>query len=166
VDDWEGLRTVAVIAGWITVLGGLGLAVTWLVLGGGKAVGPDDELMAQSGVPARRSERRYTAFSSVQVGVHGLLRISTASLLTYAAARADDRSTGYAAVLVVAAVTAVPGLLMYRKWKSDRRPAIDGNPLGDRGPKVEDELPKAIVYLHGIAACTVVVLLAMLLVVE
>ena len=85
MDDWEGLRLAAVIVAWLTVAGGLILALTWLALGGGRAIGPEDELMAQAGVPVSRPERRRTALSSAQVGLHGLFGITTASLLTYAA---------------------------------------------------------------------------------
>jgi hypothetical protein len=155
VDGWQTLRTVAVVVGWVTVAGGMVLAIVWLALGGARAIGPDDELMAQSGVPVSRPERRYTALSTAQVGLHGFFGIATAALLTYAATRPDDRPSGYLAVLVVAAVAIVLGLLMFRKWSSDRRPAIDGNPAGDHGPKVEDRLPRVAVYFHGLAAAAV-----------
>ena len=166
MNDWEGLRTIVVVVGWITVVGGAVLAALWVGFGGGKAIGPEDELMAQAGLPVSRPERRYTALSSAQVGMHALLGIGTAGLLTYAAARPDDRRAGYFAVLVVAAVTIFVGALMFRKWRSSRRPSVDGNPAGDRGPKVEDRLPKAAVFFHGAAAAAVVVLVAVLVVVE
>jgi hypothetical protein len=162
----EGLRTVAVMVGWVTVAGGLLLAVSWLALGGGRAFGPEDELTAQAGVPVTRYKRQFTALSSAQVGMHGFFGLLTASLLTYAAARSDDRSSGYLAVLVVGAITAVPGLLMFRKWRSSRRPARDGDPAGDVGPKVEDRLPRAAVYLHGLAATSLIALVIVLLAVE
>jgi hypothetical protein len=166
VDEWEALRTIAVVVGWITVAGGLLMAIIWLALGGGRAIGPEDELMAQAGIPVTRRERRYTALSTAQVGMHGLFGLATAGLLTYAAARPDDRPSGYLAVLAVAAVTITIGLLMFRKWRSPRRPAIDGHPAGDRGPKVEDRLPRAVVYGHGAAAAAVVILVIVLVVVE
>jgi hypothetical protein len=83
VKDWEGLRTIAVIVAWITVVGGALLAALWIGFGGGRAIGPEDELMAQAGVSFARSERRYTALSSAQVGLHALFGNATAGLLTY-----------------------------------------------------------------------------------
>jgi hypothetical protein len=166
MNDWQGLRTIAVIVAWITVVGGALLDALWIGFGGVKSIGPEDELMAQAGVPVARSERRYTALSSAQVGMHGFFGIATAGLLTHAATRPDDRRAGYFAVLVVAAVTIFVGALMFRKWRSPRRPAVDGNPAGDRGAKVEDRLPRAAVFFNGAAAAAVVLLVDVLVAVE
>lgn len=165
MNDWEGLRTAAAVVVWVTVGVGATMAVTWLVLGGRRAVGPDDELMSQAGVHIESRDRRYTAFSSAQIGIHGLLGVMTAALLTYALARDDDRSSGYWGVLVAIAITAVPGVLMFLKWRSRRRPSLAGGPASGHGPKVEDGLPRAVVFLHGLLAATVVVLVVVLLVV-
>jgi hypothetical protein len=165
VDEWEGLRIAGAVVAWATVAGGLLLAVIWLVPGGGRAFGPDDELMVQAGA-AIDTERPRTAFSSAQIGLHGLFGIMTAGLLTYAVVRPDDRVSGYVAVLVVAAITTFLGLLMFRKWRSLRRPAVDGDPLGDVGPKVEDRLPRIVVYGHGAAAVGLVTLVALLVIVD
>jgi hypothetical protein len=90
----------------------------------------------------------------------------SAGLLTYAVARPDDRVSGYIAVLVIAAITVFLGLLMFRKWSSPRRPTVDGDPHGDSGPKVEDGLPRTVVYAHGAAALAFVVVVVLLVVVE
>lgn len=166
MNDWEGLRIAVVTVAWLTVAGGLILAAMWVAYGGGRAIGPEDQLMADSGVPLGRSESRYTAFSSAQVGMHGFFGITTAGLLTYAAGRSGNRGSGYLAVLVVAAITISLGLLMFSKWRSSRRPSVDGDPAGDHGPKVEDKLPRVVVYLHGAGAAGIVVLIGLLLVVE
>jgi hypothetical protein len=166
MDDWSALRIAVVVVAWLTVAGGITLAVTWVAVGGGRGYGPEDELLAKAGVDVERGPRPIAAFSSAQVGIHALLGIMTAALVTYAAARSDDRPTGYVAGIVAIAVTATPGLLMFRKWRSSRRPVIPGVTGSARGPKVEDRLPKAVVYLHGLAAATIVVLLVLLLVVD
>ena len=166
MDEWTGLRIAVVVVAWVTVLGGLTLAVTWLVAGGSRAYGPEDELMAKAGVDVEHGPRPVAAFSSAQVGIHGLLGIMTAALVTYAAARADDRPTGYLAGIVAIAVTATPGIMMFRKWRSARRPVVPGRTASARGPKVEDRLPRAVVYGHGLAATTTAVLLIILLLVE
>jgi hypothetical protein len=164
VDEWTGLRIAVVVVAWATVAGGLLMAILWLSFGGARAVGPDDELMARSGVPIATRDRRVTAFSSAQVGIHGVLGVLTASFLTYAAAQSDDRSGGYLAVLVAVTVTAVPGVLMFRKWRSGRRPVIDANTESTRRPRVEDRIPTAVVLLHGAAATGIAALVLLLLV--
>src|SRR5215207_2427302 len=132
MDDWSGLRTAAVVVVWATVAGGLVLGTLWFVFGGGRSVGPEDETLAEQAEPDQGTQavqsrtRRITSFSTAQVGMHGLLGLITAGLLTYAAVRNSDRSTGYVTVLVAIAVTAIPAVLMFRKWKSGARPAIAG----------------------------------------
>jgi hypothetical protein len=165
MDQWEGLRIAGAVAAWATVAGGVLLTVIWLARGGGRAFGPNDELMVQSGVTLE-TDRPRTAFSSAQIGLHGFFGIMTAILLTYAVARSDDRVSGYIAVLVIAAITIFLGLLMFRKWSSPRRPAIDGDPRGDSGVKVEDGLPKIVVYGHGAAALGLVTLVVALALVD
>jgi hypothetical protein len=157
MDQWEGLRIAGAVAAWATVAGGVLLTVIWMARGGGRAFGPNDELMVQSGVTLE-TDRPRTAFSSAQIGLHGFFGIMTAILLTYAVARSDDRVSGYIAVLVIAAITVFLGLLMFRKWSSPRRPAIDGDPRGDSGAKVEDG--------HGAAALGLVTLVVALALVD
>ena len=142
------------------------MAILWVAFGGTRAVGPDDELMAQSGVPIQARNRPFSAFSSAQVGIHGILAILTASFLTYTAAQSDDRSGGYLAVLVALAATAVPGLLMFRKWRSRRRPVVQAVSASTREPRVEDRIPKAVVYLHGAAAAATVIVVLVLLILD
>lgn len=159
------LRAAAVIVGWLTVAGGLTLATLWVVFGR-RSFGPEDELMAQAGAEVDENPERIAAFSASQVWVHGFFGITAAGLVSYAVARSDDRSPGYWAALAVAAITIGLGYLMYRKWTSSRRPATDGRPSGDHGPKVEDRLPGVVVYAHGAAAVGFVALLVTLLVVD
>ena len=66
-------------------------------------------------------------------GSHGVFGIAPAKLLMYTAVGTDDRPSGYVAVLVVADVTIIVGLVLFRKWISPRRPLLDGNPAGDHG---------------------------------
>jgi hypothetical protein len=168
VDEWGALRTVAAVVAWITVMGGLVMATIWFGSGGARAVGPEDELLAESGVRPRGSRRRQTSFSTAQVGIHGLLGTLTASLVTYAMVRDDDRGAGYVAVLVAILVTAVPGTLMFRKWRSGQRPHVPGVGAAtlaeDR--RVEDHLPRAVVYAHGLAAAATATLVVVLLAVD
>jgi hypothetical protein len=81
-------------------------------------------MMARAGVRVDDEGRPRTSFSSAQVGMHGFLGILTAGLITYAAVRVDDRGAGYWAGLVSIAVTAIPGTLMFLKWRGQRRPDI------------------------------------------
>jgi hypothetical protein len=166
VDEWSGLRIAVVIVAWVTVAGGALMAILWFSFGGPRAVGPDDEVRARSGVPVETGNRRITAFSSAQVGIHGVLGIMTASFVTYTAAQSDDRSGGYLAAFVALAVTAVPGVLMFRKWRSGRRPDIDANTASTREARVEDRLPTPVVLLHGAAATSIVVLVLLLFVLD
>jgi len=162
VDDWSGLRTVLVIVVWVTVAGGALMAMLWTAFGGARALDPNDELLVQAGVPVDQRDRKVTSFTSAQVFMHGVIAILTASLITYAAVRGDDRDTGYIAGLVAVAVTAIPGILMFRKWRTGHRPAVAGASVPER--RVEDRLPKPVVYLHGLAAAaTAGVLVALLL---
>jgi hypothetical protein len=81
--------------------------------------------------------------------------------VTYAALRGDDRASGYIAAIVVIALTAIPGVLMFLKWREGRRPGAT------RGSaRVEDRLPRPIVYFHGFGAATTAVLAIVLLVVD
>jgi hypothetical protein len=166
MDDWTGLRTAAIVVVWVTVAGGLTLATLWFVFGGGRSVGPEDEILAEQGAGVQSPARRVTSFSSAQVAMHGLLGLITAGLLTYAAVRESDRATGYVTVLVAIAVTAIPAVLMFRKWKSGQRPAISGVTEAASDRRVEDRLPRTVVYLHGLAAVSTVALVVILLVVD
>ena len=162
----EIIRTVAVVAGWATVVGGLLLAVWWVAVGGMRAFGPNDQLMVGTGLERDHEETRSTSWSSVLVGVHGFFGISTASLLTYAAVRSTGRQSGYIAVLVVAAFTVTLGVTLYVKGASSRRPSRTGDPNGETGATVEQRLPRVVVWAHGLAAAIVVVTVSVLIVVD
>src|SRR3954468_15962922 len=114
MGDWAGLRTAAAILAWVTVIAGLTLGVAWIALGGGRSFGPNDELMAQSRPSTGHRADRFTAWTSAQIGMHGIVGVFLASLLAYAIAQpADDRLQGYLAVLAVASVSVLTGLLMF-----------------------------------------------------
>jgi len=165
MDDWSGLRTALVIVAWITVAGGVLLAILWTAFGGVKAVDPNDQLMADAGVPVDPEASQVTSFSSPQIGIHGLMALLTASLITYAAVRSTDRDDGYLAGLLALVVTGIPGILMFRKWRRGDRPhAVAGAAIGRH--RVEDRLPRALVYLHGAAALSTVVIITLLLTVD
>jgi len=164
VDDWSGLRTALVIVVWVTVMGGALMALLWTSFGGARALDPNDELMARAGVPLGEEGRKVTSFSSAQVGIHGLIGLLTASLITYAAVRGDDRGAGYLAALVALGVTAIPGTLMFLKWRAGFRPAVAGATVPDR--RVEDRLPRPVVFLHGLAAITTAAVVVALLVLD
>jgi hypothetical protein len=93
-----------------------------------------------------------------------LLGVLTAILLTWACVRSTDRSTGYVAVLVAVAVTAIPAVLMFLRWSTGRRPAVALDPQAARAPRAEDRLPTAVVFGHGLAALATVVLVMLLLI--
>jgi len=164
MDDWSGLRTALVIVVWVTVAGGVLMAILWTVFGGFKAVDPNDELMAEAGVPPDAKASQVTSFSSPQIGIHGLIALLTASLITYAALRNTDRDDGYLAGALALVVTAIPGTLMFRKWHRGDRPHVAGPAIGRH--RVEDRLPRPVVYLHGIAALTTAAIITVLLVVD
>jgi hypothetical protein len=166
MDDWEGLRTAAIVLVWLTVGGGLLLATMWFAFGGARAVGPEDEIMSQAGTPPDPARRTTTSFSSAQVGMHGLLAVLTALLVTYGATLRDDRSGGYVALLGSLAVTAIPGVLMFWKWHTKKRPHVKGVAVGVGRPRVEDRLPKLVVYAHGLAAVATISIIVVLLVVD
>jgi hypothetical protein len=168
MEEWGGLRAAVVVVAWLTVLGGLTLAAAWFSRGGARAVGPEDEGLepvARQHALGRAGRAAVTSFSSAQVGVHGLLGVLTAALLTYAAARGSDRSTGYMTVLLAVAVTAIPGVVMFRKWLANARPQV-AETVAPRSGRVEDQLPKAVVFAHGIGALTIVVLTVVLIIVD
>ena len=139
------------------------MASLWTAFGGTRAYGPEDELLADAGVAVGTERTRVTSFSTAQVGVHGLLGIGTAGLVTYAAVLDDDRATGYLAALVSIALTALPGLAMFLKWRATRR-----TPRARRGEptRVESRLPSPIVYGHGLAVLGTVASLVLLLFVD
>jgi ABC-type Fe3+ transport system permease subunit len=159
MNEWEALRIAIVVAAWLTVAGGLLLAVIWAIAGGVRAAGPEDELMSVAGAEPSRPIRRATSFSLANVGIHGLLGILTAALITYAAARHDPE--GYLAVLAAIAITAVPGTLMYLRWHRGQRPRVEGVTSQRR---VEDRLPRPAVYGHGAMMGITAVLAVILLI--
>jgi hypothetical protein len=160
MNEWEVLRVAVVVASWLAVVGGLVMAVMWTVFGGPRAAGPEDESMAVAGVHPDRPVSRQTSFSAAGLGMHGLLGILTASVVTYAAVQHDPE--GYAFVLLAVVVTAVPGTVMYLRWKQGRRPRVRG---AEHRKRVEDRLPKAVVYGHGAMVAVTVGLSIVLLVV-
>jgi hypothetical protein len=167
MDDWAGLRTAMAIIVWVTVAGGLTMAVIWVASGGGRAVGPETDVSARAGVPVTTANRAVTSFSAAQVAIHGLLGVLTAGLVTYAALRHDDRTAGYLALVIALVVTAIPGVLMVRKWLTGQRPAVvDGVPARSAPERVEDHLPRAVVYLHGLAAVGTAALVVLLLLLD
>jgi hypothetical protein len=168
MDDWDGLRAAVAVVAWVTVLGGLTLGGLWFARGGGRAVGPEDEGLepvARRHARGRPKGAAVSSFSSAQVGVHGLLGVLTASLITYAVARGTDRSSGYPVVVLALAVTAIPGVLMFRKWITSARPAV-GEVVAPHSGRVEDHLPKAVVYAHGAAALATALLVVLLFIVD
>jgi hypothetical protein len=159
MNEWEGLRIAIVVAVWLTVAGGLLLALIWAIGGGTRAAGPEDELMSVAGVEPDRPIRHLTSWSAANVGMHGMLGILTAALITYAAARHD--AEGYLAALAAIAITAVPGSVMYLRWHRGRRPRVRGVTSRQR---VEDRLPRPAVYGHGAMVGITTVLAVILLV--
>jgi hypothetical protein len=151
MGDASTLRTIAVVLGWLTVLGGLTMAVIWLAAGGGKAFGPEDQLMAESGARVPRRDRS-TSFSTAQLGIHGFLGLMTAALITYGATVDDDARDGYLFIVVAIMITAVPGTLMFRKWKRGERPALTEKTVRPDAGRAEDRLPRVVVYGHGLVA--------------
>jgi hypothetical protein len=165
MDTWSGLRTALVIAVWVAVLGGVVMAAIWFGSGGSRAVGPDDEMMADAGVPIRTERRRVTGLTPAQVGMHGLLGILTAAVVTYAATFDGKRSDGYYFVVIALVVTAAPGLAMFLTWRSGRRPRLRRSDESTGTPRVEDRLPSPVVYFHGLAVvATLGIVIALLLV--
>jgi len=165
MNDWLGLRIAALIVVWSTVVVGVVMAAIWLKAGGGRAVGPEEELLAEGGVAVRTRKRETTSFSVAQVGMHGVLALLTAGLATYALLRPDDRGGGYLAVLGAVLVTGVPGALMYWRWRTGARPRVGGSGSAD-SRRVEDHLPSGVVALHGLLVCGIVVLFVGLLAVD
>jgi hypothetical protein len=163
MNEWPALRVVALIVVWLTVAGGITLAVTWLRHGGARAVGPESGIVSEAAAADRA--KIVTSFSSAQVGIHGLLGLLTAALATYALLRADDRGGGYVAVLGAILVTAIPGTLMYLKWHRGARPRVRRTGVGS-AERVEDHLPAIVVFGHGLMALTFLVLVAGLLLVD
>ncbi len=164
MEDWTWLRTIAAVAAWGTVGGGLVLAAIWFAAGGAKAAGPEEDLMPEGGSPPRR--RAPTSFTSAQVGVHGLFGVMTAAFLTYVVVAHHDLVDGYLGALVAVALTATLGILMYRKWSSGELPRATRRARDGGAPaRPEDKLPRAVVYLHGAAAATTALLVVVLLVI-
>jgi len=160
MDGWHGWRVALVIAVWVTIAGGLVLGALWTAFGGLSAAGPEDEQLAASGVEPEGPVRRVTSFSSPQVGVHGLLGVLTGALVTYGATRHEVG--GHIALLVALAITAVPGAVMFAKWQRGDRPRLAVDTAGQ--PRVEDRLPKVLVYFHGLGTLVTAALVAVLLV--
>jgi len=141
------------------------MAAIWTAFGGNQAIGPEDELTAASGTIVTRTSRRVSAFSPAQVAIHGLIGVLTATFVTYTVLLDSDRTVGYLGLIVSVAITVVPGLLMFSKWRSGYRPSGPGIEPS-REPRPEDRLPKPLVYLHGLGALTTAVLIVVLLLVD
>jgi len=163
MDDWAWLRTVVVVLAWVAVAGGAVLAALWVAFGGLRALSPEDRLLAATGAAPDQDRERETAFTSAQVGIHGLLGIGTAALITYAATT-DDRVAGYAASLVAIVITAIPGVLMFLRWRE--RPPQQPRVGRRRPPRVEHRLPASGVYAHGFFSACIVIGLIVLLAVD
>lgn len=164
MGEHETIRTLVIILVWLAVAGGLLLVVQWFRAGGAKAFGPEDELAEAARASGHADEPRVASFSASNLALHGLLGVLAAALATYAVARDTDRGTGYVASLVMVGLTAVVGAYMFWKWKTDWRPRLEGEEVA--GERVEDELPKPVVYVHGLAAVGVLALLVVLLLVD
>jgi hypothetical protein len=137
----------------------------WFAFGGARAIGPDDQLMGEAGASVERHGHRDTSFSTAQVGIHGVLGLLTAFLVTYGAHLDADRTDGYIALLVALVVTSVPGAVMFAKWVRGTRAHVPGLAVDDRR-RVEDRLPRSVVIVHGLAAVATVAVVAVLLVVD
>ena len=165
MNDWQGLRIVALIAIWLTVGGGVVLATVWFKAGGARAAGPEDQIMSEAGAAVRSENGKTTSFSTAQVLGHALLALLTASLITYAVLRPDNRGGGYLVAICAIAVTAVPGVMMYWKWRTGIRPQFRTADVAS-AERVEDHLPKPVVVGHGLLAATVVTLLIALVILD
>ncbi len=165
MDDFRGLRILLVIVVWATIGGGALIATLWVALGGGRAIGPDD--IDDRRVDPARPERRVTSFSTAHIGLHAILGLLTAALITYAALRSTDRDAGYAAGFVALLVTALPGALLFRLWRDrSHRGRPDAPPRDVAATRVEDRLPAPVVYLHGLAAIATAALLVALFLID
>jgi hypothetical protein len=60
--------------------------------------------------------------------------------------------------------TWLPGVLMFRKWISNTRPATAV--VTPRSGRVEDAMPKAVVYGHGVGAVATAAMIVVLLIVD
>jgi hypothetical protein len=158
MNDWDAWRIAIVVAAWLTVAGGLLMGTLWAVFGGLRAAGPEDEMVAVAGVHPHRAVTKQTSFSAATVTGHAMAGILTASFITWAATR--DQAAGYIGVLLLIAVTAIPGVVMYLRWRRGERPVVRGV---DRQPRVEDRLPKVAVYGHGLLVAVTTVLAVILL---
>jgi hypothetical protein len=165
MDEWVELRTIALALVWVTVAGGALMASIWLAAGGPRALGPEDELGAKAGLPLR-GDRRITSFTTVQVGLHAVSAILTASLLTYAMTYDGDRRDGYIALLAALLVTAIPGSMMLHKWRSGLRPQVPVAAAEAPHERVEDRIPRVVVIAHGLAAATTFALVLALLLLD
>jgi hypothetical protein len=166
MDDWIELRTIALVLVWVTVGGGLLMAGLWLSAGGPRALGPEDELGAKAGLPVR-SDRRITSFTTVQIGLHATAAVLTAILLTYAMTYEDgERRDAYLALIAALVVTAVPGVMMVRKWRSGLRPDVPVAETGAPAERVEDRIPMVVVLAHGLAAAATLGLVVALLLLD
>jgi hypothetical protein len=159
MDDWRGLRIALVVVVWVTVGGGALLGTIWSVRGGHVARGAEHAAAPGVRIPAG-DDPRVTSFSSAQVGIHGLLGVLTAALVTYGAVRTSDRGSGYPALLVAIAITAIPGALMFLKWRRNRRTA--SRTVSSDDEHVEDRLPAPVVYFHGVGALATAMLVVLL----
>ena len=159
----EAVRAIAIVVVWMTLSGGLLLGTLWFRHGGGRSIGPEDEILTEQGAPPQASTGRTTSFAVAQVVIHAMFGLLTAILITYAAAHDGDRRNGYVASIVAIVVTASLGTLMFLKWRRGSRPRIGESRTPARGPRVEDRLPSPVVYAHGLAAAATATLVIVLL---
>lgn len=152
MNEWSSLRTVLSVAVWLTLSGGVVMAAVWLRSGGRKAIGPEDELHAQAGEPVDQRGRRWTSFGSAQIGMHAMLGLMTAALVTYAATYDGERSNGYIGVAIAVIVTAIPGVAMFRKWFRGDIPRLPRHVRTVDDDRAEDHIPRIVAYVHGLSA--------------
>lgn len=165
LDEWGVLRVVAIVAAWVAVAGGALMAAVWFARGGVRAFGPEDQLAAEQH-RLRRTNDRSTSFTVVQLGMHALLGLAAAAFVTYVMTYSGDRTDAYVGALVFAVAAAIPGVLMFRKWRRGERPIPEPEGLAPAGERVEDGIPRVVAYFHGLAALAVIGLAVALLLLD
>jgi hypothetical protein len=144
------MRTAALIAWIATVAGGLTLTAFWLVRGGWSRPQDTEEKMA-----------RHDATRLAPLGIslhfllpHALLAIVGLILWGAYTASQDDYEQVEVFAPIVLGIVAVLGLTMWSWARRSRRSRI-------RTP--EDRLPTPLVFVHGLAAVTTIVLVVLAL---
>lgn len=150
------MRTAALIAWLATIGGGLVMLTIWFGKGGVRQV-PDETTVGGAPTPTTRPTTRLDPY---KVGTHVLMALVSLVVFVGLLAVDDEGGTGYSAapwlVLGGLLVTAGFGLAMAVPWYRDRK----ARGRGARKP-AEQSIPFAIVGLHGLAAATTIVLVAL-----